>query len=340
MINKMANNFKYSLYEKGIKKGTCPSCNQKNKFRFWINIETLEKIGHKYGKCDRVNSCGYQLDPDKEFITDTNYKPPPPKPASFLNIDYADVIMGKKNNFNDYLYDNYDKTDVDAVIEKYKIGTSKYWDKSTVFWQIDNRNRLRGGKIMLYDKNTGKRVKNNNRSYIQWVHSVLKLKNYNLEQCFFGEHLIASTPFKPVAIVESEKTAIICDLVLGKYTWIATGSKHGLNFKKLKVLKDNKVKLFPDNDALKDWSKFDLPISKFLVDKGITDGYDLADYLTAKEIERNIYYDATFTMADYEICKELILKRKTDEPKDCFDLDGTPITQSQSDALIKLMNNN
>ena len=49
-------------------------------------------------------------------------------------------------------------------------------------------------------------------------------------------------------------------------------------------------------------------------------------------------YDSVFTIEDYENCKELILLGDTGaEPKDCFDLDGKSITQSQSDALIRLM---
>jgi hypothetical protein len=46
---------------------------------------------------------------------------------------------------------------------------------------------------------------------ISWVHSVLKLPNYNLSQCFFGEHLLIDTT-KTVAIVESEKTAVIASV--------------------------------------------------------------------------------------------------------------------------------
>ena len=89
-------------------------------------------------------------------------------------------------------------------------------------------------------------------------------------------------------------------------------------------------------------------------------GNDLADYLIKQDwrlfrnkstvtsisttvpkgqisTEQKVKYDTTFTIEDYEICKELILKSKTDEPKDYFDLEDKPITQCQSDALIRLM---
>ena len=32
--------------------------------------------------------------------------------------------------------------------QRYKVGTSKYWDGATVFWQTDNQNKVRTGKIM------------------------------------------------------------------------------------------------------------------------------------------------------------------------------------------------
>lgn len=93
-------------------------------------------------------------------------------------------------------------------------------------------------------------------------------------------------------------------------------------------------------------------------DKG--KGNDLADYLVKQDwrlfrnrptitpistnvpkgqisTEQKVKYDTTFTIENYEICKELILNRKTDEPKEFYDLDGKLITQSQSDALIRLM---
>jgi hypothetical protein len=42
---------------------------------------------------------------------------------------------------------------------------------------------------MLYNANTGKRIKEP-FNHATWVHSVLKLPEFNLQQCFFGEHLL------------------------------------------------------------------------------------------------------------------------------------------------------
>jgi len=46
-------------------------------------------------------------------------------------------------------------------------------------------------------------------SCIDWAHKALKLGNLSLNQCLFGEHLLNEYRNKPVAIIKSEKTAII-----------------------------------------------------------------------------------------------------------------------------------
>lgn len=61
---------------------------------------------------------------------------------------------------------------------------------------------------MLYDATTGKRVKHP-QPHVCWVHTEMKLKDYNLRQCFFGEHLLPLYPDRKVFVVESEKTAVI-----------------------------------------------------------------------------------------------------------------------------------
>lgn len=61
---------------------------------------------------------------------------------------------------------------------------------------------------MAYDPNTGERVKNP-YAKITWIHQINKQWDFVLQQCLFGLHLIKENKSKTVAIVESEKTAII-----------------------------------------------------------------------------------------------------------------------------------
>ena len=81
---------------------------------------------------------------------------------------------------------------------------------------------------MLYDPISGKRIKKP-YNHISWVHSSLKDSTFNLQQCFFGEHILQDEPLKPVAIVESEKTAIVASLYLPKFIWLAVGSINNLS---------------------------------------------------------------------------------------------------------------
>lgn len=92
-----------------------------------------------------------------------------------------------------------------------------------------------------------------------WVHTNLKAAHllppeWKLTQCLFGEHLLQDKVNANVALVESEKTAVICSLLLPEYTWLATGGKSQFN-DRLMVLKGRKVTAFPDIDGYDEWRK-------------------------------------------------------------------------------------
>ena len=173
------------------------------------------------------------------------------------------------------------------LMKRYNVGTSKHWKGATVFWQIDSNGKARTGKIILYNPQTGKRVKQP-FCHVTWVHSALHLTDFNLRQCFFGEHLLTSEKNKPVGLVESEKTALVCSVHLPHFTWIASGGKNGcLNEECLSILRGRTVSLFPDLGAT------DFPMMRQLgihvqlydyLERAATDeqrkqGLDIADFL-------------------------------------------------------------
>lgn len=94
-----------------------------------------------------------------------------------------------KNNFFRFLCSKFNEEAVRKAMECYCVGTSDFWDGACIFWQVDSTYRVRTGKIMLYDANNGHRVKNP-RSYIAWVHKMKSVRDFNLKQCLFGEHLL------------------------------------------------------------------------------------------------------------------------------------------------------
>lgn len=220
------------------------------------------------------------------------------KGCSFIQSDIFTSSLNnyKSNNFVQYLLGVFGSQIAEKLIEKYYIGTSTYWEGATIFWQIDGEGKIRTGKIMLYNPKTGKRVKEP-RNYISWMHN--ELPNYELNQCLFGEHLLKKESGKPVAIVESEKTAIIASVFMKDYIWLACGGISNLIPERCKALKGRNVVLFPDLGAFDKWEQKanilsealgnNIQVSSFLENrvplKFKSKGYDIADFLVKQDLE-------------------------------------------------------
>lgn len=294
--------YKYSLHKKSIKH-VCPNCNKKTMV-LYIDTESEEYIAPIVGRCDREINCGYHYSP-KDYFKNTNQEYKFCLTTnSILNIapsfhNEKELIETleyyNENNFIQFLLSKFNIHEVEKMVFEYKVGTANYWNFGTVFWQVDSKNKIRGGKVILYNK-SGKRTK-----YINWIHSIkIKLNeitDFNLNQCFFGEHLI-NTSNKTIAIVESEKTACIMSILFKKYLWLAAGSLNGLNELKMEVLRNRKIILYPDlgisglnGSPFSIWKSkceifknkgFDIKISDLLELKGSADdrknGFDIADY--------------------------------------------------------------
>lgn len=187
------------------------------------------------------------------------------------------------------------------LFSTYKVGTSAKWGGSTVYWQIDLANRIRTGKIMSYDSHTGKRVKEPH-GYVSWVYSELKLAEFNLKQCLFGEHLLSIRPQASIIIVESEKTALIGSHFLPDYVWLATGGKNGcFNNDAMQVLENRNVILLPDLGATDSWKEKAIHLKSIcksvsvsnLLEEQATDeqrnsGLDIADFLLIEDTPQAI----------------------------------------------------
>ena len=277
----------------------CPECGKAWQFAKYIDTETGEPLGNNVGRCNRVDKCGYHCTP-KQYFDNDGIKPerveahtpkpqPPPRPVSYIDAETFNNSLQEydKNNLVKLLHSLFDAETVNQLINNYKIGTSaRYNGGTTVFWQIDASDNVRTGKLIKYDT-TGHRIKGCNN----WVHSVLNIDNFNLKQCFFGEHLLKVYPDKTIGIVESEKTAIIASVYFPSLVWLATGGVEGINKEKVQALWGREVILFPD--ASKDgrifdkWkqkaNEFGFQVSDYL-EQNTTDeqkaiGVDIADFL-------------------------------------------------------------
>ena len=254
--------------ESGFKKYPCPSCGQRT-FVPLVKAETGEIIdATQYGKCDREFKCNYSkrksgnetvfgtyyYENNYEFTTMANKSIPDLKPSLIRKQIRLDSIEGwTTNNLVLYLWSK-TKFDYEKICDKvyeYQVGTSthRYSKGACIFWQTDISGDTRTGKVIQYDEDTGKRIKNLDLP-VRWFHKMLKITNYNLKQCLFGEHLLKNKSM-PVAIVESEKTAFIQSLADNNYIWLATGGKQNLD-RANGILMGRDVTVFPDIDA-EDW---------------------------------------------------------------------------------------
>jgi len=303
-VNEVNEVYRYKL-DTSSRKFLCPMCRKK---RFVVYIDTIENsiVSKTVGRCDREINCGYHYAPKSYFKNNSiSYKPftnivscqPIELTKSYHSISLLEKSSSyiNENNFIVYLNSIFSQEDVFYIIKTYHLGTATFWKNATIFWQVDELNNLRAGKMIVYGKN-GKRT-----NFINWVHSY-QLKNkliteFNLNQCLFGLHLIYGNK-KCVAIVESEKTACVMSVIFDKYIWLASGTLNGLNLEKMNPLKDRKIVLYPDLGLPKNgcspfenWSRkmnqfrqmgFDISISN-LLEKNANEeqkryGYDIADY--------------------------------------------------------------
>jgi hypothetical protein len=302
----------------------CPNCQQRDKtFSLYIDTETGEQIHPTVGRCNRESKCGYHYTP-KQYFQDNNisfdtpqpkaYKPrpvkPQPKTVSFIPVEVFKQSLqiernvsqvAKTNHFVQFLIKLFGVVVASELVSRYFIGTSKYQfvtkdfpnyksvRGANVFWQIDTQGKVRTGKIMLYNPTTGKRIKEP-FDHITWVHKALKRPEFELRQCLFGEHLLIEKT-KPVAIVESEKTALIASVYLPQFIWVAVGSLNNLNAEKCSILKGRNVTLFPDLNGFEKWNSKAKELSHLaiftvsdLLERKATEaerakGLDLVDYL-------------------------------------------------------------
>ena len=138
--------------------------------------------------------------------------------------------------------------------ERYQLGYSK--EGGVIFWEIDGQLQVHTGKIMYYQTDCH-RDKGHNPT---WVHALLKQQlpaDYELQHCLFGQHLLGERTER-VAIVESEKTAVIMSEKFTDFVWLSCGGMQMLKPELLAPLVQYRIIIFPDADpegeAYKQWT--------------------------------------------------------------------------------------
>lgn len=231
----------------------------------------------------------YLIDTD---MNDFNYKAPPPRPKpaplQLLTLPFDMVTSredGREENTlvtwlrNGIGWDYCQRQRIDKVLEAYHLGTNRR-NGMTIFWQIDEQQRVRTGKMMLY-RQDGHRDRDTRYNF-DWVHSALS-RHWDDErhemtydppypfpdiydpskqepiQTLFGMHLLnAYGQTGQVNIVESEKTAIIMAIAYGNHSgevWMACGGIEMLSRERLApiIKQHRRIVLYPDRDGIDRW---------------------------------------------------------------------------------------
>ena len=272
---------------------------------------------------------------------ETNFTPPPPRPVPpplpMLTLPMR-MVTARENLQGDPLVEwithaiNWDAAQrhrIAVVLSAYHVGHSR--QGMTIFWQIDDKQRVRTGKMMLY-RHDGHRNRDCRYNF-DYIHAALfrdrRLPEYSedkqeMKQCLFGLHLIdryATNMRQDVCIVESEKTAILMAIAYGnhpKQVWMACGGLKNLTAERLRPLIDRgrHIILYPDRDAIDKWREHaaSLHYQHITVDaKPVTEWWqpqdgekaDIADVVIRMINEKKIYKTVEDVVKDLPVLKEL-----------------------------------
>ena len=204
-----------------------------------------------------------------------------PFPKDIVKL-WSDISQCHKNPFllGLKLFFGYNAVE---IAKKYNIGYFDFpitepnekmplnrYNGCTIFFYKDAAGYYQSGKIMRYNAFNLKREK----TVFNWLHSIYatlllrypesnqthtakEAAAYSLNPCFFGEHLLWQYPKAKIAIVESEKTAIIANEsgYFPDVLFLAAGGNSGYAIDKFKPLKNRQILILPDNDILLDNDK-------------------------------------------------------------------------------------
>ena len=150
-----------------------------------------------------------------------------------------------RNQLIDLLLRLYPQQAVLMACQRYLVGFNSFktgnLGDALIYWQVNEQRKIINAKRIHYLAD-GHRNK-------QYPPIVMYPDN---PQCLFGQHLINDDPEQPVAIVESEKSALIMSIAMPEYQWMACGSLNNFNERFLEPLRHRKVVAFPDLDSRRD----------------------------------------------------------------------------------------
>lgn len=261
----------------------CPHCGKDQAFTRYILRSDYEQgkityAGEDYGMCNHKSKCGYLKYPDGKETMMAPMEIKPEQPKYFYDRRsvalYYQLGAWEKSTLMQYLLQHIDRIELERIAKEYCVGClpdatvlideetkeyRKYYNGS-IFWQVDEKGEIHRGKVMFY-REDGHREKHPNdtkRGIIKMMWQILRRKRENEpDMCYFGQHLIKKYPYRPIAIVESEKTAIVAACCMQQFTWLACGGLNFLTAERLNFIRGTNlpIVIYPDYDGFPKWKQ-------------------------------------------------------------------------------------
>lgn len=267
--------YKYRL---GKLTGRCPQCGRRT-FKYYLDASG-HPLDPECGRCNREIKCAYHRPPRMMGLSqspaEAAHRPTPRQKQRPMvrrierwRVHHMRCTSRTVTPLHTYLCELFPRHLVNKAASLYHLGLKPNGlTPAIVWWMIDHRNEVRSGKIMTY-RSDGHRCRDGAKAGAMWVHSDLRIADFDYQACFFGSHLLAQRPDAPVVVVESEKTALMLELWAlargkeGEYVFIATGGRSMANCDLMEIdnpdyrwhpLQGRHLILVPDCDNVDAWA--------------------------------------------------------------------------------------
>lgn len=267
---------------------SCFACDHKGRdiFSFVAQMEglnTASDFPQVVRKAAAACGLSYLIGDNKQTEPTTRLHQPAPtaprhkEPPRYFNAE-AEAMAAEleQTNLYKFLCRIWEAAEVRRVMGAYKVGRGHFinapksrfnasddWSMnpqpcrlqnslaSNSFPSIDTAGNIHAVKIIPYPATDHHRIKEAqpDKATLYWI------KPEQNKGAYFGTHLLPLYPAKPVAIVESEKSAIVGTLFAPAYVWIATAGATNLqaNRPEMEALAGRELHIYPDTDHAEEW---------------------------------------------------------------------------------------
>ena len=290
------------LYDKSDKRGFwCPVCGKRGSvIDFVMQHEQMDFRAACAWLADFSNSPNAYSSTSNDTVPSpcgrgAGVELPRGEEASFVPLDFVTAHVTVANGLSRCLAHFFDPDTVQCVTRMYKLGAYSVEREGdeTFFPSIDWQGRVHNIKVQHYCCDpSSPSFCHTQHGKVYWLTRHLHTQGIvpadaQLDTaCLFGEQLLPQHPSAKVALVESPKNAVVGAALFPDLVWVATGNKT-LRPDLLTVLRGRRVLVYPDRDAIADWtaqlaplaSMADFSISTFCEDCAPADApkFDIAD---------------------------------------------------------------